>query len=193
MGENVVVALMAGLFGLLPVLMQWMSDRSKSKGRDRQIARLHSELEFLEQWATLSGSADSSGESNASPGIQLQLDRLLAQYDDLKHKELHPEEKSTEVSLARRIVLAYSPSGGLAWVVHTLFYVLFFFSLAMLVSEIPWPLNKENIQKSEFGVALGAVMMFFALPLLILQRIAERLRRRAIEAKSPAADESVDA
>ena len=135
METNIVVALLAGVFGLLPVLLQWLSERSKSRVRDRQVTRLQSELDFLEHWANLSQAGAPEGAS-ASPDIQPQLDRLLTQYDDLKHKELHPEERSLEVGLVRRMFLAYAPSGPLAWGVHTIFYVLIIFTATIRFRSI---------------------------------------------------------
>ena len=181
METNIAVALLAGVFGLLPVLLQWMSERSKSRVRDRQVTRLQSELDFLEHWAKLSGSGAADG-ATVSPDIQPQLDRLLAQYDELKHTEMHPEERSTEVGFARRMILAYTPSGPLAWAAHTIFYVLVIFSVTMVITDIADLVGGKPADEVLLGTGLALIGVFILPPMIVLQRIAERQRRKALEA-----------
>jgi len=179
-------ALVAGLFGLLPILIQRISERSKAKSKQHKISKLANELEFLKQWVNLYlegiGKPEEQTEKS-SQVLQPDLDRILTEYRSLKEEEDKEAQKvleaSAEVSLARRVLLLYRPISGMAWVVHTIFYILVLFVTALLVTG-GIDVTQDVLKPSGFMMlVLGAVIIFGPL-LVVLQRVAVRLREKKL-------------
>jgi len=186
MVENLLVSIVAGLFGLIPLILQWLSDRSKTKSKHDRILKFSNELEFLEKWVNLYSESLTNEKTQqvqmAPQSVQSDLERILAEYRYLREEsELGEQERPSKVSFIRRMLLLFRPSTEKARLIHSIFYFLLIFAIAMLVSDLQSPTFDPQTGENEFGDLLLGIIIFLGPPLLLLQRAAIRLRAQGIK------------
>jgi hypothetical protein len=179
MRTELAVALVAGLFGLIPLMVQIVSTRAQRRDRSYRLNQLQAELELLERLHALQGKVGAPGEA-ANPQTNLvisdSLRKVLDQYNKLS--EIAPsavggrkQPSARQLSFLRRAFLLYSPQTTSGWVLHTLFYsfALVYVSAAMISAS-------AALQYHEFAMFGGWVIIAIplAIPLLIIQRLARR-------------------
>jgi hypothetical protein len=182
--EKLIVPIVAGLFGFIPVLIQWLSARGQARSRSTHISRLSSELAFLEQWIKLSRTG-SAQERKAEDGpvpeaVQAELASILAEYKSLREKALEIHKRPTEVGFVRRALLLFRPLDGTGWFIHTTFYVLIAFAIAMILSDLQSPTFDPKTGENQFMYLLIGLLTIFVPLLVILQRAAIRRRSRGL-------------
>lgn len=186
--ENVVIAFVAGFFGLVPLMVQWATTRAQRRDRSTRLNNLRTELEFLERLSTVleeTATEDDSAKLQTKLRVQNAVSHLLDQYNALpKAVPFGGDVKRsiTQRPLFSRILLLYQPKSALGWWLHTLFYVilLMFATLFILVSGH----YSQGFAGFDLRVALWTVVelaplwIMFSLTLLILQRLARRAELR---------------
>jgi hypothetical protein len=180
MYENLLLAVVAGLFGLLPVFFQWLSDQAKDKSRNSHLSHLSAELDFLERWVKLSRGR-SSDEQTAQHGagsqsLESELTHILLEYRSLRERERIGHVPPYEVSPVRRALLLFRPRPGKAWI-HTTFYFLIIFIVVMIVSDLRSPTFDPKTGENEFKYLLIGILAIFGPLLLWLQRAAVRIKK----------------
>ena len=182
--------LVAGLFGLIPLMVQIASTRAQRRDRMTRLNQLRAELELLEQLHTLQGkvsATDEAAKSQTNLDISDALRKLLDQYNQLS--EIAPSAISggqqpspRQLSFLRRAFLLYNPRTTSGWILHTVFY--------MLASILPVTLLV--LLPSTFAGTLPVadylpVFILFtpiSIVLLVIQRLA---RRNAAQLEEPTA------
>lgn len=191
------MALMAGSFGLVPVMLQWFATISQRRDRSTRLNNLRTELDFLERLSAVhetTGVEDGLTPQQTKLKIYNAVSDLLEQYSALP-KDVRPtagaDRRSVERrTLFRRVFLLYTPETMLGWVLHSIFYVLLIVILTLLISGFFNPPTDNETGANEFGYLLIGLVIIFALPLLILHRLARRQAARP-EASAPhVADQS---
>src|SRR4051812_12408379 len=123
--DKLLVAAVAGLFGFLPVLLQWLSARAAAKSRTSRITLLSEELKFLEQWVNLSNVRSPEEQTPERPrvpeAIQVELANILSEYRSLREQELKGQARPENVSFLRRALLLFRPSTRIGWLIHSTF------------------------------------------------------------------------
>jgi len=184
MVEKLLVAVVAGLFGLLPVLLQWLSARGAAKSRNTRITLLSEELQFLERWVNLSrvglGEGQTQPGGTLSQAVQADLAQILAEYRSLREQELKSHARPESVSFGRRALLLFRPSTGRGWLIHTTFYFLTIFALAIIVSDYQSPTFDPETGENEFKYLLIGLFVIFGPILFLLRRAALRLREQEL-------------
>src|SRR5215204_1531552 len=126
-----VASFVAGLFGLIPLMVQIATTRAQRRDRMTRLNQLRAELELLERLHTLEGKVSAQDEA-AKPRTNLviseALSKLLDQYNKLS--EIAPstvaagkEHSSRQLSFLRSAFLLYNPHTTSGWILHTLFYM----------------------------------------------------------------------
>ena len=185
MRTELAVALVAGLFGLIPLMVQIVSTRAQRRDRSYRLNQLQAELELLERLHALQGKVGAPGEA-ANPQTNLvisdSLRKVLDQYNKLS--EIAPsaaggrkQPSARQLSFLRRAFLLYSPQTTSGWVLHTLFY-----SFALVYVSATMISALAAFQYHEFAMFGGWVIIAIplAIPLLIIQRLARRNAVRKI-------------
>lgn len=188
--ERLLVAVVAGLFGMVPVLVKWLVDRGAARGRHNRIQRLSTELDFLERWIKLSGEGQNQGDLQVAPpsqAVQADLTSILEEYRFLKEQELTEHVSPAKVSFARQAMLMFRPFTGRAWLIHTVFYFLIIFAVAMIVADLQAPTYDPDTGENEFKYLLIGILVILGPPLVLLQRAAVRLRMRELHERSDSA------
>jgi hypothetical protein len=170
------VPFVAGLFGLIPLMVQLATARAQRKDKTARLNNLRSELEFLERLNTLHaqiGASNEDAQRQVNSVISSAVSKLLDQYSALSEParpgaagEQPFEEKP---SFVKRMFLLYTPHTSAGWFFHTVFYVVGFIFLAMFLIELAIPDGRVK--------AALAVGIFFGIPLVLLQRLARRQDR----------------
>jgi len=174
------VALVAGLFGLVPIMVQIATTIAQRRDKATRLNHLRAELEFLERLNTLHaqfGAGDEDAQRRVNTRISSAVSNLLDQYSTLVETErtavvgrkppYHPKP-----SFFRRAFLLYSPNTAVGWVLHTFFYM---FGLVF----VTWSLFALVGGSSGGYDALDlAVWALLATPLIIVLLIVRRLARR---------------
>ena len=191
MRTELAVALVAGLFGLIPLMVQIVSTRAQRRDRMYRLNQLQAELELLERLHALQGKVSATDEA-AKPRTNLvindALGKLLAQYNKLS--EIAPsaavggkQPPARQLSFLRRAFLLYNPQTISGWVLHTLFYVWGFAFVGMTLM-LPFIFADLRSIVSVFIVTV----VIFGVPLLIIQRSARRnAARNAAQLEEPLA------
>jgi hypothetical protein len=161
--------MIAGLFGLLPAIMQFLAQRATARSHNNHIARLMSELEFLERVSSLSKSGE-----RAQLDVNPDAARILSEYRALREGEAKAAQKPVKVSFVRRLLLLFTPPTATGWVLHTAFYVLLIFIGAMLVSDYQNPTYDPDTGENEFIYLVVGVVIIFGPILFFLRRAAVR-------------------
>jgi hypothetical protein len=180
MVEKIIVAVIVGLIGLIPVLLQSLSNKRREKGFSSQLKKLQDELSFLEKWKTFSSTVLETKDQNnetANKIIGASLHSILEQYKSLNEEEskFKQEKDVTDVkqlSLFRRLFLLFLPQSFTGWILHSFFYFLVIFSTVMIISEIVTPYIDETSNESDTVFFVIAAILMFGIPAIILQRLA---------------------
>jgi hypothetical protein len=194
--KEVVVVLLAGLFGLVPVMVQVITARAQRRDAITRLNNLRTELEFLERLSTLQEKIGAGDDDTAQPQLQSKIrtgvSSLLERYDALPEPvptlagAKPPSQRSPQqLSLIRRALLLYTPETLLGWLLHTFFYILTFILIAELYIAIFDRPEAEYLAT----VALSVVfIVFLGVPILIIHRVARYIALRQEAPKSEAAD-----
>jgi hypothetical protein len=180
--QQIIVAVVVALCGILPALLQGLASRASRKTTAHRLEQLSTDLDFIERWSKLSREQQSGAEP--APALQLQgdLDRVLRQYRALKARDAHENIREfTEISFLRRMFLLFTPASPKAWIYHTVFYVVVLFSTVMLVEDWRNPTFDPETGQNEFVYLLTGFLLLFGLPAILLVRKANQERKRQIE------------
>ena len=187
MSTELAVALVAGLFSLIPLMVQIATTRAQHRDRMTRLTQLRTELELLERLRTLQGEISVTDES-ANPQTDLvirnSLSKVLAQYNSLS--EITPSgvvggkpPPPQQLSFLRRAFLLYNPHTTSGWVLHTLFY---FFALFF----IAWLPHSPSDFKPTLLVGWAITAIPLGIVLLVLRRLARRnATRNAAQLEEP--------
>jgi hypothetical protein len=177
--EGVVIAIITGLAGLIPLIVQALSNRAQRKSHGHRLASLAAELEFLEKWTSLLKEyqpdrliqqADPTGTAVVSD-----LENILGQFQSLRAvKETHKEKPIPEVPLLRRVLLLFLPVSVKGWIYHSIFYVLLLFCGSLIISEL-WNPAIDSEAGTFTDLAIGLAIIF-GLPLILLSHRANHDR-----------------
>jgi hypothetical protein len=135
MTPEITGALVAGLFGLIPLMVQIVSTRAQRRDRMSRLNQLRAELELLERLHTLQGEVSATDEATKPQTnlvIRESLSNLVEQYNELSKMAASAgvggrQPPPRPLPTLRRAFLLYSPHTVEGWVLHTLFYVTAFF------------------------------------------------------------------
>jgi VIT1/CCC1 family predicted Fe2+/Mn2+ transporter len=183
-----VAPLVAGVFGLIPLMVQIVTTRAQRRDRMTRLNYLLGELELLERLHALQGKVDATDEA-AKPRTDLVISDALSKLVDryVQLSEITPSATSGELSILRRRLLMYKTDTTSGKILHTLFHML-----ASLVVIVPY-LLLPSIVSGVFGVddILFLTFIFFipsGIVLLIVHRLARRNdARHAPRLKEPTA------
>jgi hypothetical protein len=182
------VALLAGLFGLIPLMWQIASTRAQRRDRMTRLTHLRAELELLERLNTLEGQV-SAGDEAAKRELDLTINNALSyvmgQYNALSEiapSKIAPSTKSApstvvggkqpsprQLSFLRRALLLYDPNTALGWVLHTVFYVLSFFVVGFFLFGVAVPPYHVD-----YFLGWLVISTPIGIALVIIQRLARR-------------------
>jgi hypothetical protein len=174
------VALVAGLFGLVPLTVQIATTRAQRRDRMTRLNHLWAELELLEHLHTLQGkvgATDEAAKPQTDQVISDTLSKVLEQYNNLS--EIAPSTvvggkppSGRQLSFFRRAFLLYNPHTISGWILHTLFYMIATIFVFYCIGELSGFFYSDSIGTTLFY--MGVYVVVFAIPLLILQRLARR-------------------
>jgi len=101
MSTQLAVAFVAGLFGLIPLMVQIASTRAQRRDRMTRLNHLRAELEFLEQLDTLQGKVNARDEA----AMDLRRFRGLFQTENSARKgeQCHEQTLPTHRSFAEKL------------------------------------------------------------------------------------------
>ncbi|MEH6444498.1 MAG: hypothetical protein V7784_11425 [Oceanospirillaceae bacterium] len=176
--EKVVIAAVAGLFGLMPLALQWLSARRKTKSYEHKLSALSCELDFLVKLMNLSSQELENDSSQASSemtlSIRLEAQRIFADYRSLQQTETKAKSVHTVVPLFRRCFLLFQPTSTKVWLIHSSFYVLMIFAISMVISEYQSPTFDPETGENNFTNLLIGTIVIFGPIIIYLQRVAMR-------------------
>lgn len=182
--EKIVLALVAGSFSLIPVILQAVNNRSRRRSKAHHLEALSGELDFLAKLGKVSHEvADHLGQEvpvSLIAAIQDDISTVKYRYDHLLIE--HEEERHgryEDINWVRRLLLLYLPVGSKAWIVHTLFFFLVIFTGAMIVEEILNPVYDPETGKATLPDLLLGIVILFGPVFVILQRMASKYRKQA--------------
>jgi hypothetical protein len=180
MSAELAVTLVAGLFGLVPLMVQIATTRAQRRDRMSRLNQLQAELELLEHLHTLQGkvgTTDEAAKPQTNQVISDTLSKILEQYNNLS--EITPSRvvggklpSRRQLSFFRRAFLLYNPHTILGWILHTLFYMIATIFVFYCIGELSGFFYSDSIGTTLFYMGLYVVV--FGIPLLILQRLARR-------------------
>jgi len=187
MRTELAVAIVAGLFGLVPLMVQIVSTRARRRDRMTRLNQLRAELELLERLHTLQGEVSATDEATKPPTnvvIRDSLSKVLEQYNKLS--EIAPSAvvggkppSTQQLSFLRRALLLYNPHTSSGWLLHTLFYMVTFVYLSLSLTAL------VAIGRNAWWAELNFAFWFYVL-LLIIQRLARRnAARNAAQLEEP--------
>jgi hypothetical protein len=137
MSTQLAVAVVAGLFSLIPLMVQIASTMAQRRDRMTRLNHLRAELELLERLHSLQGKVsakDDAAQPQTNVVINDALSKLLDQYNELS--EIAPsalgggkQPSPRRLSFLRRAFLLYYPHTTSGWILHTMFY---FWALAVV-------------------------------------------------------------
>jgi hypothetical protein len=184
MKPELVATLVAGLFGLIPLMVQIATTRAQRRDRMTRLNHLRAELELLEHLHTLQGkvgAADESAKPQTNQVISDSLSNVLEQYNNLS--EIAPSRvvggkppSRRQLSFFRRAFLLYNPHTISGWILHTLFYMIATIFVFYCVGELSGIFYHGTTLSY-----MGVYVVVFGIPLLILQRLARRNAARLEE------------
>jgi hypothetical protein len=195
--KEVVVALLAGLFGLVPVMVQVITARAQRRDANTRLNNLRTELEFLERLSALQEKLGAAGDDDTpqplmQSRIRAAVSSLLERYDALPESvpslagaKPFPRRFPKRLPLLRRAFLLYKPETPLGWLLHTLFYTLTIVLITLLIgifSTPPPEPDPENFRASVSVFLIG----FLGIPILVIRRAARYTERRQEAPKSEA-------
>jgi hypothetical protein len=140
--DALAVAVVAGLFSLLPLMWQISTTRAQRRDRMTRLSHLRAELELLERLHTLQGevrAGDEAAKRELDLTINNSLSYVMGQYNALSEiapSKIAPSTKSApstvgggeqpaprHLSFLRSALLLYDPNTALGWILHTVFYI----------------------------------------------------------------------
>ena len=189
--ENIVVALVGGLFGVLPAAIQMLSNRAKRGSTAQKLASLSNDLNFLEQWARLSKEYGSdplgTHRDSINERVRSDLDNLLIRYQALKEREASQQLREiVEISFFRRVFLLFVPVSGSGWLYHTLFYVLIFFSISMIVTGWQEPIINPETGENDFtNLLIGMAVILLPIAVFLVSK-ANKVRNCVLQEQQAA-------
>lgn len=174
------MAFVAGLFGLIPLMVQIASTRAQRRDRMTRLNQLRAELELVERLHTLQVKVSATDEA-AKPQTNLvisdSLSKLLDRYNQLS--EIAPstisggeQPSARQLSFLRRAFLLYNPRTTSGWILHTLFYMLASIVPVTLLSLLPSTFAGKFLV--EDYLLLFILFIPIGIALLIIQRLARR-------------------
>src|SRR5215212_10260635 len=173
-----VAPFVAGLFGLVPLMVQIATTRAQRRDRMTRLNRLRAELEFLKELDALQGKVsarDEAAKPRTNRDISNALRNLLYQYNELS--ENAPSAAAggkppppRRLSFFQRAFLLYNPQTTSGWILHTLFYMIGFLFLFVAVGEIIVTILNRDL--GGFLSAEAITVVSLGIPLLIIQRFA---------------------
>jgi hypothetical protein len=197
MSTELAVALVAGLFGLVPLMVQIATTRAQRRDRMSRLNQLRAELELLERLHTLQGEVSTTDEATkpqTNVVIRDSLSKVLDQYNKLSEiapstvvggKQPSPEN----LSFIRRAFLLYNPHTTSGWIFHTLFYMLAIIFVSLSVLWSPYFYDPKYLSSMGVGGMVAALFLLsipVGIPLLITQRLARRnAARNATQLEEP--------
>jgi hypothetical protein len=192
MSAELAVALVAGLFGLVPLMVQIATTRAQRRDRMSRLNQLQAELELLEHLHTLQGkvgTTDEVAKPQTNQVISDTLSKILEQYNNLS--EIAPSRvvggkppSRRQLSFFRRAFLLYNPHTISGWILHTLFYMIATIFVFYFISQLFGFFYPVSIGTKL--LYLGGYVVGFGIPLLILQRLARRnAARNAAQLEEP--------
>lgn len=189
--EGVLIAIITGLAGLIPLVVQGISNRARRKSHGHRLASLAAELEFLEKWTGLLKEYQpdrlAQQTESTSAAVVTDLESILGQFQSLRAvKETHKKKPIPDVPLLRRVFLLFLPVSFKGWIYHTLFYVLFVFCGALIISELWNPAMEPGT--GTFTDLLIGLAVIFGLPLTILSHRANHDRNLHVAKQAAAAE-----
>jgi hypothetical protein len=174
-----VASFVAGLFGLVPLMVQIATTRAQRRDRMTRLNHLRAELELLERLHTLQGKVSATDEA-AKPRTNLAISDALSNLWDQYNKlsEIAPsavvggkEPSSQQLSFLRRMFLLYTPHTSSGWILHTLFYMFAIFFVLVVFLTVGLAVE----------VGMGAFltsMIVYVIPASFLLLITQRRARR---------------
>jgi hypothetical protein len=190
---GILIAIIGGLMGLVPLVVQVISNRSQRKSHGHRLANLAAELEFLEKWTHLRKEHQADGvmtqSDSSGAGVVSDLERILTQFQSLKlRKEEHEKKPIHDVSFLRRAFLLFLPVSAKGWLYHTAYYVLAFMTWWMIWVSIfdvlfSWP----NLD-SDLILGTTIFVLILSVPTTIFWRKANRDRKLHIEMRNMSSD-----
>ncbi|WNO08128.1 hypothetical protein [Teredinibacter sp. KSP-S5-2] len=178
MVEKILMALIAGLFGLLPIIIQMLNERSRRRSATFRLDRLIKEIEFLEAYGRVT---ESYGEAQ-NPGL-MSAD-LLSVREEYKQIRFDLEKSTAKSSISwwQRLFLLFRPLSTKGWVVHTAFYFLVIFCAAMMVGDLLHPTQNLQTGESEFIYLVIGISILFGPLFFWLQKTAIGIRKKDLSA-----------
>jgi hypothetical protein len=180
MRPELAVAFVAGLFGLIPLMVQIASIRAQRRDRMTRLNHLRAELELLERLHTLQGKVN-AGDDASKPRTNLIISDSLSKLLDEYHKlsEIAPSAvgggkrpSARQLSFLRRAFLLYNPRTTSGWILHTLFYFLSLTAVGLYIASLIVSLifYSDDPRIGQYIVA-GLII---GIALLVIQRLARR-------------------
>lgn len=175
--EKVIISLVVGLIGLIPIVLQRLSNKRRDRSYSNQLTKLQVELDFLEKWKNFSSTVNNEQNIDSGQIIGSSLNSILEKYKTLNENEVRSDQQDDvtdlkQISIFRRLFLLFKPKSFSGGILHTIFYFILLFSTVMIVSELQAPTIDPATGESEFGYLVLGVIIMFGIPALILQRYA---------------------
>lgn len=187
--EKLLTVIIGGLFGLVPVMLQWFSTKSEDRHQIAQIKRLKDEIEVVEKLASLVKLSPPERPAAPYPEIYQDLQQSIADltkhYRNITQKARTGTETTvvnslTEFHPLRRWFLMYKPLSNLGWLFQTIFYVLVFIGLAFFVSEfLEQQIDPSTGKPYGWGVAILGTS-FFIIPALVFRWLSIKIYNKSL-------------
>jgi len=178
------VPFVAGLFGLIPLMVQIATARAQRKDKTARLNNLRSELEFLERLNTLHvqiGASNEDAQRQVSSVISSAVSKLLDQYNTLPEPArpgaAGEQSFQEKLSFVRRMFLLYTPHTVAGWTLHTVFYAGSLFFVTMCIASVADRYDPAS-GADMLAPLLAVWVVILGIPLVILQRLARRQDRR---------------
>lgn len=182
MTEKIIIAGIVGLIGLIPGLLQWFSTKGREKGYASQLTKLFTELNFIEKLQKLYNENAGIG-ANAEDNkvfVDASLTSILTRYKalSLEEQDFADNKGGTtdirKISFIRKMFLLFTPRSTKGWILHSLFYAIFGWILAMVVVSAISPVDTEiaTTKVEEIMYLLVGSFLLFGIPMIIIQRVA---------------------
>jgi hypothetical protein len=191
MRPELAAVFVAGLFGLIPLMVQIATTRAQRRDRMTRLNHLQAELELLERLHTLQGKVSATDEA-AKPQTNLVISAALSTIWDQYNKlsEIAPstvvggkQPSARQISFLRRTFLLYTPHTTSGWIWHTLFYMLAIIFGFMVFFAVALGVEAGRGAFFTFMFVYGTPV---GIALLIIQRRARRTAaHNAAQSKEP--------
>jgi hypothetical protein len=174
-GNELFIAAVAGMFGVIPTVFGWILARSASRKRRTRLGALHAEVEFIARLVKLETAVSSSGSSVWST---LPLQRILHEYHSLQQEE-QDHHKVPVLHRVRRLLLLIPFVSRPARRFAIMFWLLFA-SLVWINAYSYSELRHGKIFGEEFRSGLVGSSLMFGLAMVFVRRIGVKFEYRAV-------------